>query len=71
MTLSKFGVLSNGLKVPVLGFGTWKAAPGVVGSSVVQAIKTGFRHIDCADRYENEHEIGDALQTVLKGTQKL
>ncbi|KAK9908006.1 hypothetical protein WJX75_001418 [Coccomyxa subellipsoidea] len=58
--------LENGLEIPLLGLGTWKAEPGVVGKAVENALKLGYRHIDCAAIYENQDEIGHALHKVFK-----
>ncbi|KAL7095560.1 hypothetical protein ACP275_10G031900 [Erythranthe tilingii] len=58
--------LNTGAKIPSVGLGTWKAAPGVVGEAITAAIKAGYRHIDCAQRYGNEKEIGDVLKKLLE-----
>ncbi|KAL3640668.1 NADPH-dependent aldo-keto reductase, chloroplastic [Castilleja foliolosa] len=57
--------LNSGAKIPSIGLGTWKAAPNVVGDAITAAIIAGYRHIDCAQRYGNEKEIGDTLKKLF------
>ncbi|WP_246714694.1 aldo/keto reductase [Rhizobium leguminosarum] len=48
--------------IPVVGFGTLIPSPTATREAVTLAIESGFRHLDCAERYLNEHVIGEALQ---------
>merc|ERR1711983_302465 len=58
--------LNNGSKMPRLGLGTWKAPAEQTKTAVVTAVKAGYRLIDCANDYDNEHVIGEALQELFK-----
>lgn len=51
---------------PIIGLGTFKAEPGVVYQAIKEAIQIGYRHIDCAPVYGNQHEVGKAIQEAIK-----
>jgi len=48
--------------IPVVGFGTLIPDPAVTVTATRNALEAGFRHFDCAERYRNEREVGQALQ---------
>ncbi len=55
--------LNNGVKIPVIGFGTWQTPDGdVAKQSVETAINAGFRHIDTAAIYGNEDSVGAGIK---------
>src|SRR5271163_3705585 len=53
-------------QMPALGFGTLIPDPAVTISATKDALEAGFRHFDCAERYRNEREVGEALQAGLE-----
>ncbi|TGA96910.1 aldo/keto reductase [Sporolactobacillus shoreae] len=55
--------LSNGIKIPKIGFGTWQIPAGkVTYEAVTNALKLGYRHIDTAWAYHNEKSVGEAVR---------
>jgi diketogulonate reductase-like aldo/keto reductase len=55
-------VEARGARIPLLGLGTWELR-GRTGARVVeQALRLGYRHIDTAEMYENEREVGEGLR---------
>ncbi|WP_258089343.1 aldo/keto reductase [Weissella fangxianensis] len=55
--------LANGIKIPVIGFGTWQTPDGDVAyQSVLDALKAGYHHIDTAAAYGNEASVGRAIK---------
>jgi alcohol dehydrogenase (NADP+) len=52
-------------RMPALGFGTLIPDPAVTITATTAAFEAGFRHFDCAERYRNEREVGQALQAGL------
>lgn len=53
--------------MPALGFGTLIPDPAETKLATTSALEAGFRHFDCAERYRNEREVGEALQAGLAG----
>ncbi len=51
--------------MPALGFGTLIPDPAETISATRNALEAGFRHFDCAERYRNEREVGETLQSGL------
>lgn len=55
-------VEANGAAIPALGLGTWQLKGRNCARLVQQALRLGYRHIDTAEMYENEREIGEGLR---------
>src|SRR5580693_9110285 len=51
--------------IPALGFGTLIPDPAETRSATTNALRVGFRHFDCAERYRNEREVGESLQAEI------
>ena len=62
-TVTQTYTLSNGVRIPAIGFGTWQVEDGREAvDSVKAAIKAGYRHIDTAQGYGNEEGVGTAAR---------
>lgn len=60
-------LLNNGLKIPKVGFGTWKATDKEQCKNAVRtALEIGYRHIDTAAIYGNEDAVGEGIAEFLK-----
>lgn len=57
----EYVTLNNGVKIPKLGFGVFQIPKDDCEACVLNAIKTGYRHIDTAQSYFNEEEVGSAI----------
>lgn len=57
----EYVTLSNGVKIPKLGFGVFQISKEECERCVLEAIKIGYRHIDTAQSYFNEEEVGNAI----------
>ncbi|ORX99226.1 aldehyde reductase 1 [Clohesyomyces aquaticus] len=67
---TKTYTLNNGVQIPAIGFGTFanEGSKGETYNAVLHALKTGYRHLDCAWFYQNEDEVGEAIRDFLKST---
>lgn len=51
--------------IPAVGFGLWKVAPDICADTVYEAIKVGYRHLDCACDYGNEIQVGEGIKRAI------
>ncbi len=62
LSLESYVALHNGIKMPIVGFGTWKILPNSKAQRVVSsALSAGYRYIDTARIYLNEKGVGAAI----------
>ncbi len=54
--------LNNGVEIPQLGFGVFQIEPENTRQATLTALETGYRHIDTAEMYGNEREVGEAVR---------
>jgi 2,5-diketo-D-gluconate reductase B len=52
---------ANGAKIPLIGLGTWDLRGRTCARVVEQALRLGYRHVDTAEMYDNEREVGEGL----------
>jgi diketogulonate reductase-like aldo/keto reductase len=62
MIMNETYSLSNGVKIPKIGLGTWMIADDKVAQAVRDAVVIGYRHFDTAQAYENERGVGEAMR---------
>lgn len=55
-------VEANGARIPAIGLGTWELRGRTCARIVEQALRLGYRHIDTAQMYDNEREVGEGLR---------
>ena len=55
-------VVVQGERVPALGFGTWQLRGAACSEGVQDALKMGYRHIDTAQGYDNEDQVGEGIR---------
>lgn len=58
----QYVTLSNGVKMPSLGYGVYQVSKEDCERCVLQALEVGYRHIDTAQSYFNEEEVGSAIK---------
>ena len=62
MTVIPDVTLNNGQQIPQLGFGVFLIEPKDTVAAVSTALEAGYRHIDTAEMYGNEQEVGEAIR---------
>ena len=58
----EYVTLNNGIKMPMMGIGTFLLSPDEAESSVISALECGYRLIDTANAYVNERAVGRGMK---------
>ena len=58
----EYVTLSNGVKIPILGYGVYQISKEECERCVLDALEVGYRHIDTAQSYFNEEQVGNAIK---------
>src|SRR5437763_417881 len=53
---------AKGARIPLVGLGTWNLRGATCARIVERALRIGYRHIDTAEMYDNEGQVGDGLR---------
>ena len=62
MAVAAHVVEAHGSRIPLIGLGTWELRGRTCTRMVEQALRLGYRHIDTAELYDNEREVGEGLR---------
>ena len=54
--------LTDGVEIPQLGFGVFQIPPAETRAATLEALRVGYRHVDTAEMYGNEREVGEAVR---------
>ncbi|KAG0172371.1 NAD(P)H-dependent D-xylose reductase (XR) [Apophysomyces sp. BC1034] len=65
MTIEYLTLQPSGNKMPMIGYGTWKLDPKDAPETIYNAIKVGYRLIDCASNYKNEGSVGKGIKMAI------
>jgi diketogulonate reductase-like aldo/keto reductase len=60
--VEEYVVETQGARIPLLGLGTWDLRGRACARLVEQALRLGYRHVDTAEMYDNEREVGEGLR---------
>lgn len=62
MSVAAHVVEAHGARIPLIGLGTWELRGRSCVRVVEQALRRGYRHVDTAELYDNEREVGEGLR---------